>query len=379
MADFPVSRLESAETPCYYYDLALLHRTLDAVIAAAGDYHVHYAVKANANPRILAEIASRGLGADCVSGAEVEAAVAAGFNPGSICFAGVGKTDKEITKALSLGIGCFNVESQPELAVIDELAGRMGLVANVAIRVNPNIDAHTHHYITTGLAENKFGISVELLPDVIEMALSLKNVRLLGLHFHIGSQVLDMEPYAALCRKINELQARFPSLTLATINVGGGLGIDYENPDAHPVPDFEAYFSVFRENLHLHPGQQLHFELGRSVVAQCGSLVSRVVYVKKGLKKSFVIVDAGMSELLRPALYGAHHKIENLTAPKSAPEEVYDVVGPICESSDVFATDEKMPLTSRGDIVVFRSAGAYGETMASHYNLRELNQSIFKL
>jgi len=375
----PLKELHNVHTPCYFYDLRLLDRTLDAVRQAAGGFHVHYAVKANANPRLLGMIAGRGFGADCVSGGEIEAAVAAGFSPGSIVFAGVGKTDAEILTALRVGIGCFNVESMPELSVIDELAVREGKIADVAIRVNPNIDAHTHHYITTGLAENKFGINLEQLPHIVAQAQALKNIRLRGLHFHVGSQIIDMEPFAALCRKINDIQARFAGTVFEIINVGGGLGIDYGNPDANPVPDFKAYFDTFRRNLRMQPGQQLHFELGRSIVAQCGSLISRVVYVKQGTRKTFVIVDAGMSELLRPALYGAHHGVENLTAAPGSPMEVYDIVGPICESSDVFATDGKLPLTRRGDLIAFRSAGAYGETMASNYNLRKLNQPIFNI
>lgn len=374
---FPLDKFKEAPTPFYYYDLSLLRGTLEAVGQAAGSYCVHYAVKANANPRILREIAAAGFGADCVSGGEVEAAAAAGFSPEKIVFAGVGKTDAEIAKALELGIGCFNVESLPELEVIDEIAAGMHKTAAIALRVNPNIDAHTHHYITTGLAENKFGINLEQLPDVIVRAQSMKHVKLTGLHFHIGSQILDNEPFAALCRKINELQSRLAYVSFTSINVGGGLGIDYDYPDAEPIPDFKQYFDTFRRNIQLRPGQTLHFELGRSIVAQCGSLISRVTYVKQGTKKKFVIVDAGMSELLRPALYGAHHLIQNLSAATSTPEETYDVVGPICESSDVFATDEKLPITQRGDLLAFRSAGAYGEAMASNYNLRKLNPAIF--
>lgn len=374
---FPIEKFKSAQTPFYYYDLWLLRETLARVKDAAGNYSVHYAVKANANPRILREVAEAGFGADCVSGGEVRAAVEAGILPEHIVFAGVGKTDREITDALNVGIGCFNVESLPELEVIDEIAGKLGKTASIAIRVNPDIDAHTHHYITTGLAENKFGISIEQLPEVIRIAQSMKHVRLTGLHFHIGSQILYTEPFAALCRKINELQERLPYVGFTSINVGGGLGIDYDAPDEEPIPDFEEYFSTFRRNIKLKPGQTLHFELGRSIVAQCGSLISRVVYVKEGMKKTFVIVDAGMSELIRPALYGAHHLAENLTAPADAPMRTYDIVGPICESSDVFANDEKLPLTKRGDLIAFRSAGAYGETMASNYNLRQLNPPIF--
>lgn len=375
---FPLEDFKRAETPFYFYDLGLLRITLAAIKAEAGDYCVHYAVKANANPRILAEIASAGFGADCVSGGEIEAAIKAGIAPEKVVFAGVGKTDREIATGLNYGIGCFNVESMPELENIDRIARELDTVASVAIRVNPNIDAHTHHYITTGLAENKFGINLEQLPEMIERAQALGNIRLSGLHFHIGSQVLDNEPFALLCGTINEIQRRFAYVAFDSINVGGGLGIDYEQPDLHPIADFKNYFDTFRRNIRLRPGQALHFELGRSIVAQCGSLITRVIYVKEGSERKFVILDAGMSELLRPALYGARHVIENLSAPAGMPKVKYDIVGPICESSDVFATDEILPETHRGDIIVLRSAGAYGETMASHYNLRALQPAIFK-
>lgn len=376
---FPIDRFSSLRTPFYYYDIDLLERTIAEAARCAADprYHIHYAIKANANPAVLAPIREAGWGIDCVSGNEVDAAVVNGFSPESIVFAGVGKSDDEINYALGVGIGCFNVESLPELEIISQLATARKVTANVAIRVNPDVDAHTHHYITTGLNENKFGIDLRHIDDVVAKAVSLPGVRLTGLHFHIGSQITDMEPYRLLCDKINQLQAHFAAkgITFATINVGGGLGIDYDDPDANPVPDFKAYFDVFRDNLQLGESQQLHFELGRSIVAQCGSLISRVLYVKKGVEKQFAIIDAGMSDLLRPALYGAHHKIENISSP-DAVKEVYDVVGPICESSDVFGKDELLPRMERGTLVALRSAGAYGETMASRYNLRTLPPSV---
>ncbi|MBD5229493.1 MAG: diaminopimelate decarboxylase [Bacteroidales bacterium] len=376
---FPIDRFDSLKTPFYYYDLELLRRTIAEAVHCADDprFHIHYALKANANPLVLAPIREAGWGIDCVSGNEVKAAVENGFAPASIVFAGVGKSDDEINYALSAGIGCFNVESLPELEVISALASARGVTATVALRVNPNIDAHTHRYITTGLNENKFGIDLRHLDEVIDRALALPAIALSGLHFHIGSQLTDMEPYRMLCLKINELQEHFAGrgITFDSINVGGGLGIDYNDPDAHPVPDFKAYFDIFRDNLKLGDNQQLHFELGRSVVAQCGSLISRVLYVKHGVEKQFAIIDAGMSDLLRPALYGAHHKIENISNPE-LPVETYDVVGPICESSDVFGTDEHLPRLQRGSLVALRSAGAYGETMASRYNLRDLPGSV---
>ncbi len=376
---FPIKEFSSLRTPFYFYDIRLLKSTLSAIhhaVANDSTFHVHYAIKANANPGLLTIIRDYGLGADCVSGAEVQAALDAGFQPDKIVFAGVGKRADEIQLGLDSEIGCFNIESVPELELINRLACDKGRTARVAIRVNPNIDAHTHHYITTGLAENKFGINLDQLADVADLCLKLPNIELIGLHFHIGSQILDMEPYQALCVKINQLQDDFAArgISLQSINVGGGLGIDYEHPDESPIPDFNRYFNIFRENLKLRPGQSVHFELGRSIVAQCGSLITQVLYVKNGVSKDFVIVDAGMTDLIRPALYGAHHLIQNLSS--HGQQHIYDVVGPICESSDCFGHDERLPLTSPGDYIALRSAGAYGECMASRYNLRALPGSM---
>ena len=380
MAQFPIKEFEPLRTPFYYYDLNLLQKTLEEInkYSAKENYHVHYAIKANANPEILRIIKESGLGIDCVSGGEVQTALNAGFEPSKIVFAGVGKSDWEIELGLDNNISCFNVESAAELDVIQEIAESKGKIANIALRVNPNIDAHTHHYITTGLAENKFGISLELLDKVIERCITSPNINLQGLHFHIGSQITNNEPFRRLCAKINELQKHYEvqGIKFASINVGGGLGIDYDNPDANPIPDFKSYFETFDKHLELRVGQQLHFELGRSIVGQCGSLITKVLYVKEGLKKKFAIVDAGFTELIRPALYEAHHLIENITSQKDA-TDVYDVVGPICESSDRFGEEEKLPITKRGDLLALRSAGAYGEIMASQYNCRQLPKSYF--
>ncbi len=380
MARFPVSEFKELPTPFYFYDLSLLDRTLAEIKRTARDprFKVHYAIKANANPGILRRIQAAGLGVDAVSGGEISAALEDGFDGDKIVYAGVGKSDREITLGLEAGIQCFNVESLPELEVIDELAGQLGKVATVALRVNPNIDAHTHAYITTGLAENKFGINLEQLPAIVEKATSLENIRLEGLHFHIGSQITDNEPFVLLCETINGLLSEYAGkgYRFRTINVGGGLGIDYADPDRHPIPDFETYFNTFRNHLKLSEGQEVHFELGRSVVAQCGSLITRVLYVKEGVTKRFAIVDAGMTELIRPALYSAHHKIENLSSPNGERHH-YDVVGPICESSDCFGKDELLPAIRRGDFLALRSAGAYGEIMASQYNCRPLPLSYF--
>lgn len=380
MAQFPIKEFEQLRTPFYYYDLNLLQKTLEEInkYSAKENYHVHYAIKANANPEILRIIKESGLGIDCVSGGEVQTALNAGFEPSKIVFAGVGKSDWEIELGLDNNISCFNVESAAELDVIQEIAESKGKTANIALRVNPNVDAHTHHYITTGLAENKFGISLELLDKVIERCITSPNINLQGLHFHIGSQITINEPFKRLCSKINELQKHYEvqGIKFASINVGGGLGIDYDNPDTNPIPDFKSYFETFDKHLELREGQQLHFELGRSIVGQCGSLITKVLYVKEGLKKKFAIVDAGFTELIRPALYEAHHLIENITSQEDA-TDVYDVVGPICESSDRFGEEEKLPITKRGDLLALRSAGAYGEIMASQYNCRQLPKSYF--
>lgn len=380
MAQFPIKEFEHLRTPFYYYDLNLLQKTLEEInkYSEKENYHVHYAIKANANPEILRIIKEAGFGIDCVSGGEVQTALNVGFEPSKIVFAGVGKSDWEIELGLDNNISCFNVESAAELDIIQEIAETKNKTANVALRVNPNIDAHTHHYITTGLAENKFGISLELLDKVIERCITSPNINLQGLHFHIGSQITINEPFKHLCGKINDLQKNYESqgIKFNTINVGGGLGIDYANPDINPIPDFKSYFETFDKYLELREGQQLHFELGRSVVGQCGSLITKVLYVKEGLNKKFAIVDAGFTELIRPALYGAHHLIENISSQDEA-TDVYDVVGPICESSDRFGEDEKLPKTKRGNLLALRSAGAYGEIMASQYNCRQLPQSYF--
>lgn len=380
MAQFPIKEFEPLRTPFYYYDLNLLQKTLEEInkYSTKENYHVHYAIKANANLEILSIIKESGLGIDCVSGGEVQTALDAGFEPSKIVFAGVGKSDWEIELGLDNNISCFNVESAAELDVIQEIAESKGIIANIALRVNPNVDAHTHHYITTGLAENKFGISLELLDKVIERCITSPNINLQGLHFHIGSQITINEPFKRLCAKINELQHHYEAqgIKFASINVGGGLGIDYDNPDTNPIPDFKSYFETFDKHLELREGQQLHFELGRSIVGQCGSLITKVLYVKEGLKKKFAIVDAGFTELIRPALYEAHHLIENITSQEDA-TDVYDVVGPICESSDRFGEEEKLPITKRGDLLALRSAGAYGEIMASQYNCRQLPKSYF--
>ncbi len=372
---FPLERFAELRTPFYYYDTELLRATLDTIRQEAGRHEgfvVHYAVKANANPKVLRFIREAGLGADCVSGGEIEASLKAGFPSDKIVYAGVGKSDWEINLGLDHDIFCFNVESIPELQVINELAAQRNKVARVAFRINPDVGAHTHANITTGLAENKFGIAMRDMFTVIEEAEQLSNVKFVGLHFHIGSQILDMGDFQALCNRVNELQNKLEShhIRVENINVGGGLGIDYQHPNRVAIPDFKAYFDTYARQLKLRPGQTLHFELGRAVVAQCGSLISRTLYIKEGAHKKFAILDAGMTDLIRPALYQAYHKIENLSSEE--PMEAYDVVGPICESSDVFAKQIDLNRAHRGDLMAIRSAGAYGEIMASGYNCRQL-------
>jgi len=372
---FPTAKFQDIQTPFYYYDTELLRETLRVINSEAQKHEgfcVHYAVKANANPRILRIIREAGLGADCVSGGEIEASVKAGFPSSKIVFAGVGKSDWEINLGLDNDIFCFNVESIPELEVINELAAAKGKVARVAFRLNPNVGAHTHANITTGLAENKFGIDMRDMLKVIEEAQSMANVKVVGLHFHIGSQILDMGDFEALCNRVNELQMELErhQIQVEHINVGGGLGVDYQHPNRVSIPDFKSYFDTYAKKLKLRPGQTLHFELGRAVVAQCGSLITRTLYIKEGSVKKFAIVDAGFTDLIRPALYQAYHKIENISSEEEP--DTYDVVGPICESTDVFAKQIDLNRTHRGDLLAIRSAGAYGEIMASQYNCRRL-------
>ncbi len=372
---FPLDKFRHVETPFYYYDTALLRQTLSAIkqaISTHPEFCVHYAIKANANPKVLNIICQAGLGADCVSGGEIERCLKAGFRPDKIVYAGVGKSDWEINLGLDKDIFCFNVESIAELEVINELAAQRGKKARVCLRINPDVGAHTNAKITTGLAENKFGIALQDMTAAIEEAQGMSNIQFLGLHFHIGSQILNMDDFAALCNRINDIQdtAERLHIKIENINVGGGLGIDYQHPNRVPIPDFKSYFDTYAHHLRLRRGQKLHFELGRSVVGQIGTLITKTLYVKQGTAKQFAIVDAGMTDLIRPALYHAYHKIENISS--NEPQETYDVVGPICESSDVFAKAIDLNRVHRGDIIAIRSAGAYGEIMASQYNCRKL-------
>ncbi len=368
-----IEAFSNLKTPFYFYDLDLLRKTLDQVkeYGLSKGFHVHFAIKANFNFRILELIKEAGLGIDCVSGQEIERAIEAGFSPDQIAFAGVGKTDEEIQTGLNHNIFSFNCESLQELEVLNNLASEAGKTAQVSIRLNPNVEANTHKYITTGLNENKFGITTDKLPLLFDLLPSFHSVNLTGIHFHIGSQIRALEPFVQLCEKVNNLQDLFEQkgFELEHINLGGGYGIDYEAPDEEPFPEFKSFFELFEKNLELRENQQVHFELGRSIAGQCGSLISKVLYIKEGIATNFAVIDAGMTELIRPALYQASHKVDVLTSSK--PEKTYDVVGPICESSDTFQRGIQLPEIKRGDFVAIRSAGAYGEVMSSGFNLRE--------
>lgn len=376
---FPIEKFKALSTPFYYYNVELLNETLNMVKTEAGKYgyHVHYAIKANANPRLLSIIAENGLGADCVSGGEVQAALDAGFPSDKIVFAGVGKADWEINLGLDNDIFCFNVESAAELEILNELAEAKNKVASIALRINPEVDAHTHAKITTGMKENKFGINLSQLGKVLDMITGMKHIKLIGIHCHIGSQITDLSAFRGLAIRVNEIQEELEArgLSVENLNFGGGLGIDYYHPNHLPIPAFDNYFAVFNKLLQVRPGQQVHFEPGRSIVAQCGTLISRVLYVKEGETKNFCILDAGFTELIRPAMYDAYHRIENIS--RNDAVETYDVVGPICESSDVFGKDIELNKAHRGDLIALRSAGAYGEVMASQYNCRKLPKAYY--
>ncbi len=373
-SDKDIAHFSKLNTPFYYYDLNLLKSTLKACndAASAYNFHVHYAMKANFNDKVLSHIKHIGFGADCVSGGEVRKAVETGFAKDKIVFAGVGKSDKEINYALDQDIFCFNVESLQELQVLNELAEKKQKIAKVAIRINPNVDAHTHANITTGLDENKFGINSWDMPACADILNISPNLEFVGVHFHIGSQITNLSVYKDLCVRVNEFAAWFEDkgFKVTVLNVGGGLGIDYHHPNGQ-IPDFKAYFKIFADVLEVKPYQEVHFELGRALVGQCSSLISRVLYVKDGKNKNFLVLDAGMTELMRPALYQAYHMIENISSKTIDNTVKYDVVGPICESTDFFAKELAMPQTYRNDLIAIRSTGAYGEVMASNYNLRD--------
>ena len=386
MLDFnTIEQLDKIATPFYYYDMNLFRATVDHVaeLAERHDLKVHYAIKANVERRLLEYISSKGFGADCVSGNEVLHAHSCGFPADKIVYAGVGKTDREIYDAMMLGIEAFNCESLQEIFVINEMAHIHGVKANISVRINPDIDAHTHKYVTTGLYENKFGISQHEFDKLIDVIKKSSHINFIGLHFHVGSQITRVsEVFALECRRVNDIVRYFEDkgLEVKNINLGGGLGVDYDDPDGNPIPDFQTWFGTIAENIERRADQNVHVEPGRSMVAQCATLISRVVFVKSGETKNFLIMDAGMNDLIRPALYGAYHKIENLSASQRQffpTFQAYDIVGPVCESSDVWGAGRLLPLSVRGNLMAIRSTGAYGQVMASRYNMKDLAPAVF--
>ena len=313
-----------------------------------------------------------------MSGNEVRLAIESGCPASEIVFAGVAKSDKEIRYALGQDIFSFNCESLQELEVINALAAETGRTARIALRINPDVDPRTHKHISTGQADSKFGISYTEINEAIRSLNRLPNIRIVGIHFHIGSQITDMEVFGNFCVKVNKIQQWFveQGIELKHLNLGGGLGVGYNDPDGKPIPDFAGYFGIVNRTLETKPEQTVHFELGRSLVAQSGELVTRVLYTKQNAAgRQIALVDAGMTDLIRPALYQAHHKIESLTG--QGPLQPYMVAGPVCESSDVFAKEALLPEVKRGDLLTIRTAGAYGSAMASRYNLRDLPRSVY--
>ena len=375
-----VEKLRNYETPFYFYDMELLRQTLDSVVWAASKYNfkMHYAIKANYDPRILQVIREYGLGIDCASGNEVRCAIEAGFDPKSIVYAGVGKRDKELRYAIEQGIFSINCESLQELEVIDGIAAGMGKVVDCGLRVNPDIDPKTNHCIDTGQADSKFGISYEKVLEQAEWIQSLKHVNIKGMHLHIGSQIRELHVFQYLCDKVNVITENLvkKGFKLDFVDVGGGLGINYDMPENEPVPNFASVFAIINGNLRV-GGREIHFEFGRSIVGECGELITSVLYRKDtATGRRLVIVDASMTELIRPMLYGSYHDIENLTS-TAEKREKYAIVGTACESTDVFNESVTLPKTVRGDILTIKSAGAYGMSMASRYNQHDLPGAVY--
>ena len=374
------NELRSFETPFYLYDLSLLRQTLESAVSVAKKYGyvLHYAIKANYDPRVLSVIREYGLGIDCASGNEIRCALDAGFDPSGIVYAGVGKRDKEIRYAIEQQIFAINCESLQELDLINSIAASMGKVQPVGLRINPDIDPKTNKCIDTGQADSKFGIPYEELVSSLEHVRSLKNIKISGMHLHIGSQIRELHVFEYLCEKVNSILAHLGShgLDFEFIDVGGGLGVNYDYPENEPVPNFASVFAIINSHLKA-GGRPVHFEFGRAIVAQCGELITSVLFNKTtATGRKLVIVDASMTELLRPALYGAYHNIENITSTSDSKER-YSVVGTACESTDVFDESVSLPRTARGDLLSIKSAGAYGMSMASRYNLHDLPAAVY--
>ncbi|MEM6305064.1 MAG: diaminopimelate decarboxylase [Pseudomonadota bacterium] len=362
-------------TPFYVYSTATLvrhYRLFDAALAGM-DHLICYAMKANSNQAVLRTLAAEGAGMDVVSGGEYRRAKAAGVPGERIVFAGVGKTHEEIALALEGGIRQFNVESEPELLLIDAVARAMGKVAPITVRINPDVDAKTHAKIATGKSENKFGIPISRAHEVYDMAAGLAGIKVVGIDVHIGSQLTDLAPYRQAFRKVAELtQAlRAKGHEITRLDLGGGLGIPYtQSNEPPPLPmDFGA---LVREEVG-HLGCEIEIEPGRLIAGNAGLMVTEVIFVKSGEGRDFLILDGAMNDLIRPAMYEAHHDIVPVVEPAAGAEmQPMDIVGPVCESGDTFAKQRMMPPLKAGDLVAFRSAGAYGAVMSSEYNSRPL-------
>jgi diaminopimelate decarboxylase len=373
--------VNTTKTPYYLYDFQILNETLNALQRATVKYGVipHYAVKANCESEILSTIAARGVGADCVSIYEVRAALACGFKVDGLVFSGAGKRPDEIREAIELGIGCLNIESLQELFLAGKIAAELRIPVRFSLRITPDAEVETHEYLTTGRSFNKFGLLEDEIDEAITYIKTAAFLRFTGIHLHAGSQIRSTNTFrnlSAVMQRFNELFIK-RGLVPVMLNLGGGWGINYDEPDVELIPDFDAWFSALNENIKLMPGQKIHVEPGRSVVAQCGSLVTEVLYTKERGGKIFAIVDAGMTELLRPALYGSKHKVHLQDNCDDTEEALYDVVGPICESSDVFAQALRLPVLEPGTRLVIRSVGAYGQTMSSRYNMRPEAPVVF--
>lgn len=374
--DVPLSRIaEAVGTPVYVYSTATLTRHFGLFRQALDwtDHLVCFAVKANSNLAVLKLMGDLGAGMDVVSGGEYARARAAGVPGERIVFSGVGKTLAEMQQALEGGIRQFNLESEPEMRALSDLAASMGVRAPVAIRVNPDVDAKTHEKIATGKSENKFGIPIAKARQVYAEAAALPGLQVVGVDVHIGSQLTDLEPYRAAYAKVANLTRalRADGHMISRLDLGGGLGIPYRRDNNAPPLPIE-YGQVIRETVG-DLGCEIEIEPGRNIVGNAGILLSRVIYVKEGEGRDFLIVDAAMNDLLRPAMYAAHHDIVPVVQPAiAAPVHPFDVVGPVCESGDTFQKGAELPQMAAGDLIAFRSAGAYGAVMASEYNSRPL-------
>jgi diaminopimelate decarboxylase len=359
--------------PYYRYDLPLLQRTIDASIEASKKYgcKLFYALKANNESRIINQVRESGIGVDCVSAGEIKHALKEGWSPSEIVFAGSGKTIREIEYALDQNIFVIHCESLAEYDIISELSQKLDTSTQVALRINPDLKVDTHEKISTGEKHHKFGMSFNEALQIIE-----QNNNIIGFHLHVGSQILDMQYFEDLSLTVRSLIARLPDdFNLRYLNLGGGLGIDYTNPQRKTAPDFNGWMNTLRTHLPANIIETISLEPGRSLVGQCGQLIGEVQYIKHEDTNPTAILDIGMTELLRPALYGSRHKItvnkDDLISQK------YTVSGPTCESSDTFGKNHELPPLERGDLLIIHSAGAYGSSMRLNYNLRDIIPSQF--